>query len=223
MWEGVHSCKNGYFRLASCYFLEDTCVSKKKGRRKKFGKCLTYRLVIGYQIVDQGKCFSPRDLSASSGMVMKTQKFFKILMFQKSLLNLIREYMGMVHTDYMNTIRMLGWRLDEHVELRSSLSLTKLKHYHHILMVRTGNIYTTGEKSGTMIQGKKHAVSFNKGQNIKAFLLSKNLWPNNMSLFQCHLFRQSFLLVRRRHTMPPKWLRFNQSLQNRVIISLMVH
>ena len=116
---------------------------------------LTHRVVIGYELIDQGKRFSPKDpkdddLSADSWMKMrhnigstgcglddfvkgsdrrrekfkfskrystKAQLLFKNFKFQKALLNPITEYMRLVHHDYVEKIRLFGWKLDELLEL----------------------------------------------------------------------------------------------------------
>ena len=117
---------------------------------------LTHRVVIGYELIDQGKRFSPKDpkdddLSADSWMKMrhnigstgcglddfvkgsdrrrekfkfskrystKAQLLFKNFKFQKALLNPITEYMRLVHHDYVEKIRLFGWKLDELLELK---------------------------------------------------------------------------------------------------------
>ena len=48
----------------------------------------------------------------------KAQLLFKNFKFQKALLNPITEYMRLVHQDYVERIRLFGWKLDELLELK---------------------------------------------------------------------------------------------------------
>ena len=48
----------------------------------------------------------------------KAQLLFKNFKFQKALLNPITEYMRLVHQDYVEKIRLFGWKLDELLDLK---------------------------------------------------------------------------------------------------------
>ena len=119
-------------------------------------KWLSYRVVIGYELIDQGKRFSQNDpidndLSEDKEMrahvkgytgcglddfdkkgerrsvkykfrnrySQKAWLFYKSSKFQKDLIQPIRNYIGIVHEDYMKTLRMADWKLDELLDLRN--------------------------------------------------------------------------------------------------------
>jgi len=118
-------------------------------------KWLTYRVCLGYVIIDEGKRYSKKDpkdndLSGDDEMRAnnlgytgcglddfnkngerrspnfkfrnryseKAMKLFKVAKFQKDLIQPIREYITMVHEDYMKQCRFVGWKLDALKELK---------------------------------------------------------------------------------------------------------
>ena len=115
-------------------------------------KWLTYRVVIGYTFVDQGKRYSQlncKDSHLSDDMKahvlgytrcslddfnkhgerrlirfkfcdrfsQKARAFFKRCKYQKNLLQHIRDYINIVHEDYMKIVKLMDWRLDDLLEL----------------------------------------------------------------------------------------------------------
>ena len=118
-------------------------------------KWLTYRVTIGYAVIDQGKRFSQKDTkdaALSENMINdhmmgytgcglddfdkngerrpprfkfrsryseNAWKFFKQLKFQKSLLQPIGEYIKIVHDEYMDKLRVWGWKLDDLLTLKN--------------------------------------------------------------------------------------------------------
>ena len=58
----MHSHSNGYFILASCHCADEACDSKNEADVKSVDKWLMYRMVVGYKVINQGRCFSLKDL-----------------------------------------------------------------------------------------------------------------------------------------------------------------
>jgi hypothetical protein len=48
----------------------------------------------------------------------KAWLFYKSSKFQNDLIQPIRNYIGIVHKDYIKTLKMAGWKLDELLDLR---------------------------------------------------------------------------------------------------------
>ena len=122
---------------------------------KSIDKWLTYRVTIGYAVIDQGKRFSPKDMkdeALSENMIndhmmgytgcslddfdkkgerrpskftiqsrysQKALKFFKQSKFQTGLLQPIRDYIKIVHDEYMGKLRVWGWKLDDLLTLKN--------------------------------------------------------------------------------------------------------
>ena len=117
-------------------------------------KWLTYRVIIGYTFIDQGKRYSlldRKDSHLSDAMkdhvlgytgcglddfdkrgerrptkfkflerfTEKARAFFKRCKYQKNLLQHIRDYINIVHEDYMKIVKLMDWRLDDLLELRN--------------------------------------------------------------------------------------------------------
>ena len=57
----MHSRLDGYFLLTSCYCVEERCASKRKADIKSVSKWLTYCVVIGFKVFDQGKCYCQKE------------------------------------------------------------------------------------------------------------------------------------------------------------------
>ena len=118
-------------------------------------KWLTYRVTIGYAVIDQGKRFSQKDMkdaALSENMINdhmmgytgcglddfdkngerrpprfkfrsryseNAWKFFRQSQFQKFILQPIREYIKIVHNEYMDKLRVWGWKLDDLLTLKN--------------------------------------------------------------------------------------------------------
>ena len=160
-------------------------------------KWLSYRVVIGYELIDQGKRFSQydpidNDLSKDKEMrahvkgytgcdlddfdkkgerrsfkykfrnrySKKAWLFYKSSKFQKDLIQPIRNYIGIVHEDYMKTLRIADWKLDELVDLRDQPFTDDIE-THFILKQLTGKFYTTMERIGTEIHRKTYWIVSN--------------------------------------------------------------
>jgi hypothetical protein len=133
---------------------KNAVFGKGVGDHTTVDKWLTYRVVIGYELIDQGKRFSPKDpkdqdLSMDKftyysmgytgcglddfdkngerrSVNFKFHKrysekawfFFRSSKFHTDLLQPIRNYIGIIHEDYMKMLRMMSWKLDNVLHLR---------------------------------------------------------------------------------------------------------
>ena len=150
---------------------------------KSIDKWLTYRVTIGYAVIDQGKRFSPKDMkdeALSENMINdhmmgytgcslddfdkkgerrlskfkiqsryseKALKFFKQSKFQKGLLQPIRDYIKIVHDEYMGKLRVWGWKLDDLLTLKDMAFTSDIESLPpQFLISHWGMLYNNGDR-----------------------------------------------------------------------------
>ena len=129
-------------------------VSGKSQADINIEKWLTYRVIIGYTVIDPGKGYSLKDLKDKyssedksprahverdmgcgldgfekkgewrsinyqfcQGYSAKAWTFFINLKFKRDLIQPIKNYIGIVHEDYMKTLRLMYWKLFDLLDL----------------------------------------------------------------------------------------------------------
>ena len=150
---------------------------------KSIDKWLTYRVTIGYAVIDQGKRFSPKDMkdeALSENMINdhmmgytgcslddfdkkgerrsskfkirsryseKALKFFKQSKFQTGLLQPIRDYIKIVHDEYMGKLRVWGWKLDDLLTLKDMAFTSDIESLPpQFLISHWGMLYNNGDQ-----------------------------------------------------------------------------
>ena len=146
-------------------------------------KWLTYRVTIGYAVIDQGKRFSQKDTkdaALSENMINdhmmgytgcglddfdkngerrpprfkfrsryseNASKFFRQSKFQKFILQPIREYVKIVHNEYMDKLRVWGWKLDDLLTLKDMAFTSDIESLPpQFLISHWGMLYNNGDQ-----------------------------------------------------------------------------
>ena len=212
-------------------------------------KWLSYRVVIGYELIDQGKRFSQydpidNDLSKDKEMrahvkgytgcglddfdkkgerrsvkykfcnrySQKAWLFYKSSKFQKNLIQPIRNFIGIVHEDYMKTLRIADWKLDELLDLRDqpftdcieTLPL-HFKTNHWEILFNHGKVWDRDSQKNIL-------DSIKQLETCRVDPLLKKLLSNNLPLikrnFRSPVQNESYLRIYKRHcnSFMAKWI-----------------
>ena len=118
--------------------MEECCLWKSVADHTTVDKWWPYRVVIGYELIDQGNRFSskdPKDQDLSMDkftyysmgytgcglddfdkkgewkekLRFQAGAFFKSVKFQKDLIQPIRDCINLVHEDYMKMLHLMDW------------------------------------------------------------------------------------------------------------------